>query len=117
MDSFYYGIALDYLSVKYTCVGYYNYYGWMPVGTDVKGFGPRVEFGWRWIWPSNNITLRFGFFAEYLFLDISQYGYPLSNVDKIADEDKDIDADSAQMFAGIYEGVRLGMEFSMGLAL
>ncbi len=116
LDSFYYGIALDYLSVKYTNMDFYT--GWTKVSTELTGIGPRIELGWRWIWPSSKITMRLGFFASYLFLDISQDGYPAVSPDPLIsiDEDKDIDADSAQMFAGMIEGIRGGMEFSIGLA-
>lgn len=118
LNSFYYGLALDYISVKYTCYAFYTGIGRIKVGTELEGLGPRLELGWRWIWPTNKITVRFGFFAGYLFLKKNQTGYPasVSDPEDDVDEDKNIDAGSAQMFAGIVRGVRAGIEFAVGLA-
>lgn len=117
MDCFYYGIALDYVSVKYTTRSYYDY-SWFSVETELQGFGPRVELGWRWLWPSNKITLRLGFFASYHFLKKTQKGYPdfTSDPDEDIDEDKKMDEESAQFLMGMITNVRAGMEFAVGFA-
>ncbi len=110
-DSFYLGIAAEYISAEYI----YNYegdYTTINEKTQMTSLGVVGELGWRWVTKSN-FTVTFGAFAGFYSNTFKQSGFDKSDEDY--QDNLDFGIETIQVINGMINGIKGGLELTMGL--
>ena len=118
LDGLYFGIALDYIDLDFETTNEYTVDDEYVFNRDkvaITAYGPRVNMGWRWIYPSG-LTLRFGFFGGYYILSETDFEGYIDCDHNDAKIHMDVDEEFAYFLTGTFEKIRAGFEFSVGFA-
>jgi hypothetical protein len=123
MDSFYLGCGLNVLMLNLRTINSYDTSTFgvdelITTTTKMKAYGPRLDVGWRWIW--SHFSMRFGFYLGYMIRNFEYSNYPAASAyisDRTISNDKKLDRENTELIgAGMYSGIRGGIEFTVGIA-